>query len=352
MSGIIGHTMYAILAGKAASARKLAIAPLIHQHSASYLCGAYLGCDIQTLPEAICVDTAEPVGYGTVPLQKSPLTGGKVRPWTLRCQDREYTPRDIHRAFYGRAHLVFGWSPSQRIHSVPWDHLADFCAATLEDTVNLYGPGERQLAYLFGWMAHIVSDSLIKSITPGVDLVLLDGKYTPSNRPIQDLITYHEIGIKELGLNWAAILTDLAETPIEEAQFHYMRVANPQGALADTFPGAWAPDQQPLLKLVLEQNRRYQRIRTARLLKKYELTKRVSGWECSPQLQHQAGGHSYREMIGLARRARFRHALWQIAERVANLFEDVIQRYPAFREQGNREVGSWEQFTEKWRKPE
>ena len=95
MSGIIGHTMYAILAGKAASARKLPIAPLLHQHSASYLCGAYLGCDIQTLPEAICIDTGEPVGYGTVPLKKSPITGGKIRPWTLRYDKHDYTVAPI-----------------------------------------------------------------------------------------------------------------------------------------------------------------------------------------------------------------------------------------------------------------
>ncbi len=348
MSGIIGHTMYAILAGKAASARKLPIAPLIHQHSASYLCGAYLGCDIQTLPEAICIDTGEPVGYGTVPLKKSPITGGKIRPWTLRYDKHDYTPRDIHRGFYGRAHLVFGWSPSQRIHLVPWDHLADFCAATIEDTVILHGPGERQLAYLFGWMAHIVSDSLIKSIQPGVDLVLLDGKYTPANRPIQDLITYHEIGIKELGLNWAAILTDLAEAPIEEAQYHYMRVAKPQGTLGDSFPDAWAPNQQPLLKQVLEENRRYQQIRTARLLKKYELTKSATGWECSPVLQQQAGGRSYQEMIGLARRAHFRHALWQIAEQVVDLFEQVIQRYPELRNLSQTDAASWKILSEKW----
>ena len=42
MSGIIGHTMYAILAGKAAEHRKLPVFPVIYQHYPSFLCGAYL----------------------------------------------------------------------------------------------------------------------------------------------------------------------------------------------------------------------------------------------------------------------------------------------------------------------
>ena len=63
-------------------------------------------------------------------------------------------------------------------------------------------------------MAHVVSDSLIKSVQPGIELHLLDGKYTPRNRPIQDLVTFHEIGVKEFGLNWAALLADLAATAL------------------------------------------------------------------------------------------------------------------------------------------
>ena len=66
MSGIIGHTMYAILAAKAAREKKLTIAPLVRRHWSSYLAASYLGSDIQTLPEAICVDTGEEVGYGQI----------------------------------------------------------------------------------------------------------------------------------------------------------------------------------------------------------------------------------------------------------------------------------------------
>ena len=74
-------------------------------------------------------------------------------------------------------------------------------------------------------MTHIVGDSLIKSVRPDLKLELLDGKYTPRNRPIQDLVTYHEVGRRELRLNWDALLADVADTPVEPIQMHYMRVA-------------------------------------------------------------------------------------------------------------------------------
>ena len=352
MSGIIGHSMYAILAGKASAERRLPITSLIHRHYASYLCGAYLGCDVQTMPEAVCVDTGQEVGYGTAPLEKSPLTGGAVRPWSLELDGKRYRPTEIHRTFYGRSHIVFGWKATESIHAVPWDHLADYCAAVVQDAIELYGPGQRQLAYLFGWMAHIVGDSLIKSVQPGIDLELLDGKYTPSNRPIQDLVTFHEIGVKELGLNWTALLTDLAETPVEPIQFHYMRVGQPRGELAECFANGWAPQLAPLLSQVLHENRRYQRIRNSRLLKQYELRKTSAGWQCSDELSRQTGGLSYAEMVGLAGRANFRHALWQMGEAIVALFEQVVERTPALQDLNDIDSPTWSEITARWKSKE
>ena len=349
MSGIIGHTMYAILGGKAALQKQLPIAPVLHRHDASYLCGAYLGCDIQTMPEAICVETGEEVGYGTAPLERSPITGGPVKPWALEFEGRSYRPGEIHRLFYGRSHVVFGWSSDERKHTIPWDHLPDYAALVVQDAIELFGPGERKLAYLFGWMAHIVGDSLIKSVQPGITLNLLDGKYTPANRPIQDLVTFHEIGRKELKLDWQNLLADLAETPVEPVQLHSMRVAQPRGELAAHFRDAWAPQQAPLLLKVLAENRRYQRIRNPRLVNQYTLTKTRSGWECDAELSRQTGGLSYQEMVELAEKAGFRHALWQMGEAVADLFEQVTKRVPALQEIPDPAIPSWDELTGRWK---
>jgi len=349
MSGIIGHTMYAILAAKAAREKKLPIAPLVERHWSSYLAASYLGSDVQTLPEAICVDTGEEVGYGTVPLAKSPITGGPVRPWTLDFAGARYTPRDIHRFFYGRAHVVFGWSRAELRYAISWDRLPDYFAAVSRDAIELFGPGERKLAYLFGWIAHVVSDSLIKSFQPGITLNLLDGKYTPANRPIQDLVTFHEIGRKEFKLDWADLLADLADTPIEAIQTHYMRVARPRGALATQFPDGWMPESELLLLSVLDENHRYQRIRNSRLLKQYTLTKTAAGWQCDEQLSRQAGGLSYSEMVELADKANFRHALWQMGEAIARMFEQVIQREPLLEQVTPLDRPTWSEITDRWK---
>lgn len=348
MSGIIGHVTYAILAAKAAQRHRLPVAPIVHKHFASYLAGSYLGSDVPTLPAAVRQDTGEEVGYGSVPVT-GPEADGPLVPWTLKFQGAEYTPKQIHEMFYGRAHLVFGFSRSEAGLAVAWNDLPKYLAAVVGDAVELFGPGQRQLAYVLGWIAHVVGDSLIKSVHPGVTLDLLDGKYTPRNRPIQDLVTFHEVGRKELQLRWADLLADLVETPVEPIQPHYMRVASPRGQLAADFPGHWIPVQEPLLRKVLAENRRYQRIRNERLLKQLELKRTPAGWQCDDQLSRQTGGLSYAEMVELAERADFRHALWQMAEAIVDLFVQTIQQQPLLLDFPSDDGPSWQELARKWR---
>ena len=351
MSGIIGHVMYAILGAKAAAERELPIASIAGRHWASYLAGSYLACDIQTMPEAICTETGQEVGFGTVPIAKSPITGGTVRPWTLSFEGKDYRPTQIHEQFYGRSHLVFGWTRIEQEHAVPWDHLPDYFAALVADTIELYGPGERPLAYVFGWMAHVVGDSLIKSIRDGLSLHLLDGKYTPKNRPIQDLYTFHEIGRKVLGLQWESLLSDLAETPIEPVQLHGMRVALPRGKLARDFPYGWVPEKKALLQAVLQENRRYLKIYMVSLLKELELHQKGDHLECSSSMQEASGGLSYVQMIELAEKASFRNALWQMGEAVADLFQAVTERVEALRKLPRNPSLTWTELTQNWKNP-
>lgn len=326
MSGIVGHTLFGILGLRAAAAQELPIAPIAETHLASYLAGAYLGCDIQTMPEAICVDTGQEVGYGTVPLTQSPLTGGGVRPWSLRCNDKSYRPSEIHSLFYGRSHVVFGHPKDQRQQAIPWDHLPDYCAAVVEDTYALFGPGKRQLAYVFGWIAHVVSDSLIKSIQPGVDLFLLDGKYTPRNRPIQDLVMFHEIGVKELRLDWPALFADLTDTPVEPVQTHYMRIADPQGELARFFSHDWQPAQRELLTAVLAENRRWCKFHVRDVLDSLKLHDRGDGnLECHENFR-QLTGFNYAQMIELAKQSNLRRACLQIGHAIAEMFAAIARR--------------------------
>ncbi|WP_395740428.1 hypothetical protein [Prosthecobacter sp.] len=328
MSGLIGHTMYGILAAKAAQGRGLSVAPLIERHLPSFLCGAYLGCDIQVMPEAICVDTGREVGFGTVPLEKSPVTGGAVKTWTLNFDGRKYRPKEIHELFYGRAHLVFGWAPQEVSLRVPWDHLADYCARAVRDDMS----SERGLAYALGWMVHIVGDSLIKSVQPGIHMHLLDGVYTPRNRIVQDQFTFHIIGT-ELGIEWEKTFRDMAATPVEAIQPHYMRIGEKRGELAQLFDEGWKPELRPLLNAVLAENRRWLPHHTEDVLRvvarNSEEAKRVSG------------GLEFDAMIDMAESAGMRDTLVTIAEQCADLMEQTIAQVPQWRDLPRQPANGW-----------
>jgi hypothetical protein len=260
------------------------------------------------------------VGYGSEQIVKSPLTGGPIKPWRLNLGKEQFTPREIHNLFYGRAHVAFGWAEKDKELAIPWEKLPQYFAAVIRDARQFHGSGERQLAYSFGWMTHVIGDGLIKSVAPGMDLHLLNGKYTPANRPIQDLVTFHEIGKKEMNLNWHALLADLVDCPIEPLQAHYMRIEQSRGQLSKAHPVGWEPGRQLLLLEVMAENRRYQRIRNGRILKQLALRKTAAGWQCNRVLSERAKGLKYPEMVALAEKANFRHALWQVGEAIADFF--------------------------------
>jgi hypothetical protein len=280
----------------------------------------------------------------------SPLTGGAVRPYHLIVDDKQYTPRQIHQLFYGRTHLSFGWSAAQQDHALPWNQVPDYLAATIGDALRLFGPGHRQVAYILGWLTHVVGDNLIKSYQPGIDLELLDGTYTPQNRPIQDLVTFHGVGRQELGLSWEDLMADMASTPVEPVQFHYMRVAAPRGQLAEQFPQYWRPEDARLLQAVFQENRRYQQIRNGRLLQQLALRQLNGRWVCDEELSQRTGGLQYEEMVSLAKKADFRHALWQMGEAVADLMEEVVQRQPLLQEMPRDNGPGWKQLSGRWKK--
>ena len=350
MSGIVGHVTYALLALKAAKSRQLPVAGVMENHISSYLAGCYLGCDIQTLPAAICKDTGESVGYASSPIDKSPITGGEIEPFRLKVDDREFSPREIHDLFYGRTHLILGWQKGAGDElKIPLSRVLDYAVDVASDTIDLFGPGQRPLAYVMGWLTHVTGDGLIKSVLDGINLHLLDGKYTAKNRPIQDLVSFNDIGIGELGLNWAALLDDLATTPVEPIQFHYMRCATRQGRLGAHFENGWDPELSPVLEKVLEENRRYQRIRNARLIDQLTVKTASDGsLVCDKELSQLTGGMSYHEMQEAAEQANFRHALWQMGEIIADFFEKMTEREEKLQDLKYAGSQSWEDLTRRW----
>ena len=97
-------------------------------------------------------------------------------------------------------------------------------------------------------------------------------------------------------------------------------------------------------------NRRYQRIRNDRILKQLALRPTPDGLQCDPVLSQRAKGLTYPEMVVLADKANFRHALWQIAEAIADLFAEVCQLTHELDKQPNLTHPDWPTLTRRWRK--
>jgi hypothetical protein len=318
MSGIIGHTLYAEMALRRMVKEKRRWASILMEHRPSFHAGAYIGSDIQVMPEAVCVDTGCEVGFGTVPLEASPLTGGRVRRFRLDTPEGPLTANQVHERFYGRSHLIFGWRQIEQVLRIPWDHLPDYFAAVIHDLSNR---NARSLAYTLGWIVHVVSDSLIKGQQNGIELHLLNGRYTAENRPVQDLISFHDIGIAELQMDWNRVFSDIAKTPVEEIQFHYMRVAEPSGELEQWFPEGWQMDAAPTLRCVLAENRRYLGKHAEDELAAMRL---VEG-DCNAAIQKRCGMNLH-EMREAARRAGFRAMLDVMTEHILKMLEEISVR--------------------------
>mgnify|MGYP001394367141 FL=1 len=124
-----------------------------------------------------------------------------------------------------------------------------------------------------------------------------------------------------------------------------MRASAPRGQLAELHAEAWTPGHGPLLRKTLAENRRYQRIRNERIIRQLALISTASGWECDRELSETAGGMTYAEMRRHAEAADFRHALWQIADCIADMFEQLVQRLGVLGNLGAIAAPTWQEIS-------
>jgi hypothetical protein len=162
-------------------------------------------------------------------------------------------------------------------------------------------------------------------------------------------VTYHEVGRRELRLNWDALLADVADTPVESIQMHYMRVAPKRGHLGNLFPDGWVPARHDLLAAACAENRRYFRTWSRFESERLQLRKTAAGWECNEELSQQTGGLTYAEMLRVAKQAKFLTALRQMGDAVADLFEAVVARVPRLKQMPIDDRPTWSELTERWR---
>ena len=156
--------------------------------------------------------------------------------------------------------------------------------------------------------------------------------------------------MKEFHLRWPALFADLAGTPVEPLQLHYMRATTPRGALARLFPDGWIPDAEPTLRIVLAENRRYVRQHALDTLASMALHETPDGPECT-DAQRATSGLRYAEMIAAAEAANFRRTLWQMGEQIGEMFAAVAQRSPQLAALPEDGGPAWDETTRRWRGP-
>lgn len=160
---------------------------------------------------------------------------------------------------------------------------------------------------------------------------------------------FHEIGVKEFHIAWPALLADLAETPVEPAQLHYMRIAEPRGQLARYFPHDWRADQTDLLRAVLAENRRWCSFHAQDVLRDMQLLPTADGkLDCNDAIRRLTG-LNYAQMIELAQQAKLRRACWQMGEAIADIFSAVTARSPRLASENADGGLSWEEIARLWR---
>jgi hypothetical protein len=85
------------------------------------------------------------------------------------------------------------------------------------------------------------------------------------------------------------------------------------------------------------------------LLKLYRLKKLKSEWHCDEELSRQSGGLRYSEMVQLADKANFRHALWEMGEAIVTLFEQIVERSSCLQNRPATSGPTWNDVTARWR---
>jgi len=78
--------------------------------------------------------------------------------------------------------------------------------------------------------------------------------------------------------------------------------------------------------------------------------KNRSGWLCDMELSRRTGSMTYQQIVAMADKANFRHALWQMGEVIADLFEQVMERQPLLQNLPINDDPSSSDITKRWKR--
>ena len=156
--------------------------------------------------------------------------------------------------------------------------------------------------------------------------------------------TFHRVGI-ELELDWPALFRDMAATPVEPCQLHYMRIGERGGHLGAMFDDGWRPEHAPLLSAVLAENRRYLPQHAADVLRVVTLR----DGEASEAARRASGGLGHEQMLAMAEAAGMRRTLAAIADQCADLIEQITAQVPEWSKLPRTPDDEWATLKQQWK---
>jgi hypothetical protein len=219
----------------------------------SLCAGSYRGADLQIMPLALCQCCGRVLGLEFDFLQpRCECCGGGIRPYLFRHGGKNWDFHTLHETFYSRSHVVVP-NPSPLSDRSPLDvetmrllfsHVARDAMRTAQASATVAADpakGLHALAFAMGWMAHVITDGIMKGHLEPALPQFIDGQYGQWSKIAYEMVILSSLSY-DLGLTYDDLLFDLPGWDDNGIFLHYMMVNEPScyrhwGELRD----AWLP---------------------------------------------------------------------------------------------------------------
>lgn len=271
MSGSVGHQFIAAVTALTLRGHAdLPVAGPVVRCPEHARTGAYLGADIQIMPDYVCGRCGALWGIVRPDFRCTCGTpAAQLQRFTFEHDGREWGRRSVQQVFYGRTHACLANdAPGSDRDNLPWAELPKLAGHMLQvasrrpsHLANATYPAtnEEAVSWVVGWVSHIVQDNVVKdTVDLGVEYDILDGKYGPQTRVAYEWLILTSFSY-DLGLDPAGLLYTDTSHGDNGLLTHYLMVEQPSAYASLGMDGRWParPEQRSLAEAVQRENRRY-----------------------------------------------------------------------------------------------
>lgn len=235
------HTLFAHMALDALIAARHPLAGVAARRAAVLRVAATVGCDIQCMPYQTCQGCEAWYRHDRKSDRKCLVCGEEaLADYFVDIRDgRRLKRTDIERDYYRHTHLVLGHdrgygvdpktAPGPEEQPFPQqvvDHLT-FCLKDAERAAVPRGQTENYVAFLLGWMTHVVSDALFKGCYRHAARIDFFGhQYAMAMLPAAETLSMTDISY-DFGASWPTWRADLLDAERDGGALRHLTMGNP-----------------------------------------------------------------------------------------------------------------------------